>query len=177
MVDWARLVVIDVPVIELVLRGTAIYWFLFLIFRFVLRRDTGSIALADILLLVLIADGAQNAMAGGYESVSSGIVLVSTIVGWTYLVDWCAFRSPVLRRWLEPPPLPLVRNGRVLRANMRREMVTMDELSAQMRQQGVEQVADIGLAVMESDGTVSIVPVARRRTARPSKRARRSTAV
>ena len=67
---------------ELVLRGSAMYWFLFLLFRLVLRRDAGSIAIADILLLVLIADASQNAMAGGYDHVADGMVLVATIAAW-----------------------------------------------------------------------------------------------
>ena len=63
---------IHVPVFELVLRGTLVYWLLFCIFRFVLRRDVGAVGIADILLLVVIADAAQNAMAGGYQTVTEG---------------------------------------------------------------------------------------------------------
>ena len=64
--------------LELVVRGTAMYWVLFLLFRFVLRRDVGSIAIADVLLLVL-ADASQNAMAGGYETVSDGVELMAAL--------------------------------------------------------------------------------------------------
>lgn len=82
MPDWGALFSIGVQPLELVVRGTAMYWFLFLLFRFVLRRDVGSIGIADVLLLVLIADAAQNAMAGSYESITEGCLLVATIVGW-----------------------------------------------------------------------------------------------
>ena len=68
----------------LVLRGTAVYWGLFLLFRFLLRRDTGSMGIADILLLVLIADASQNAMAGGYDSIADGALVVLTIAGWSW---------------------------------------------------------------------------------------------
>ncbi|HKW83228.1 MAG TPA: DUF421 domain-containing protein, partial [Burkholderiaceae bacterium] len=74
--------------IELVVRGTLIYWFLFLLFRFVLRRDAGAVGIADILLVVLVADASQNAMAGGYETVAEGCVLIGTLIGWNYLLDW-----------------------------------------------------------------------------------------
>ena len=84
-------------------------FFFFLLFRFVLRRDVGSIAIADILLLVLIADASQNAMAGGYTTVAEGCVLVATIAGWNYLLDWASYRFRVVRRLVEAPPLPLVR--------------------------------------------------------------------
>lgn len=157
MVEWSTLFSVSVSPLELIVRGSAIYWFLFLLFRFVLRRDVGSIAIADVLLLVLIADASQNAMAGGYETVTDGFILVGTIAGWNYALDWLAFRFPALRNKLEPPPMALIRNGRLLRANLRREMVTIEELNAQLRQQGIEEHADIKLAVMESDGSVSVI--------------------
>ena len=69
---------IHVPVAELMLRGTLVYWLLFLIFRFILRRDVGAVGIADILLLVIVADAAQNAMSGGYDTFSEGAVLVLT---------------------------------------------------------------------------------------------------
>ena len=72
----AELFAITVPPWELILRGTLMYWFLFLVFRFVMRRDVGAIGVADVLLLVLIADASQNAMSGGYESVTDGAILV-----------------------------------------------------------------------------------------------------
>jgi uncharacterized membrane protein YcaP (DUF421 family) len=142
---------------ELVLRGTAMYWFLFLLFRFVLRRDVGSIAIADILLLVLIADASQNAMAGGYESVTDGMILVATIGGWNWTLDWVAFHFPFVRRLIEPRPVPLIRNGKLLPRNMRQELVSRDELASKMREQGVERWDEIKLAVMESDGQISII--------------------
>jgi len=77
---------------ELILRGSLIYWFLFFLFRFILRRDAGSVGLADILVIVLIADAAQNGMAGEYKSVSEAFVLIGTIAGWNFWIDWMSFR-------------------------------------------------------------------------------------
>jgi len=142
---------------ELVLRGSAMYWFLYLLFRFVLRRDVGSIAIADILLLVLIADASQNAMAGGYSTVAEGFVLVATIAGWSYPLDWAAYRFESIRRFIEPGPLMLVRDGRILRHNLRQELMSLDELHAKLRQQGVEDIASVKTAFMESDGQISVI--------------------
>lgn len=142
---------------ELVLRGTAVYWFLYALFRFVLRRDVGSIAIADVLLLVLIADASQNAMAGGYTSVSEGAILVATIAGWNYLLDFVGFHWPAVGRLLEAPPVVLVRDGQLQRANMRREMVTLDELQAKLREHGLEDLQEIKVARMESDGEITVI--------------------
>lgn len=142
---------------ELVLRGTAVYWFLFLMFRFVLRRDTGAVGIADILLLVIIADASQNAMAGQYTTVPEGFVLVATLLAWNVLLDWASFRWEAVRRLAEPPPLLLVDNGRVLARNLRREFVTMNELMASLRRNGVEDVRLVRRAFMESDGSFSVI--------------------
>lgn len=157
MPDIPALLELSMNPLELVVRGTLMYWFLFLLFRFVLRRDVGSIAIADVLLLVLIADASQNAMAGGYETVSDGVVLVLTIAGWNWLFDWLAFRFPGLRRLMQAKPLTLVQDGQLQRRNLRKEMISMDELMAALREQGIEKVAEVKLATMESDGQISVV--------------------
>jgi uncharacterized membrane protein YcaP (DUF421 family) len=155
--DWSALFAFSVHPLEMVLRGSAVYWFLFCLFRFVLRRDAGSVAIADIMLLVLIADAAQNAMAGGYQSLADGAVLVVTLAAWNYGLDAASYRFAAVRRVLEAPPLRLVADGHVIRANLRRELVTMQELHAALRQQGVEHLADVKSARMEADGRISVI--------------------
>lgn len=157
MPDILGLLELSMNPLELVARGTLMYWFLFLLFRFVLRRDAGSIAIADVLLLVLIADASQNAMSGGYESVSDGIVLVLTIAGWNWLIDWLAFRFSALRRMLEPRPLVLVRDGREQRRAMRKEMISQEELMAALRSEGIDKLDQVKLATMESDGAITVI--------------------
>lgn len=154
--DFAALFTFSLSPLELVVRGTAVYWFLFLLFRFVLRRDTGSIGVADVLLLVLIADASQNAMSGGYESVLDGVVLVGTIAGWNWLIDWSAYRSPRLRRWLEPPAVVLVRDGKALLRNLRKEMISREELMAKLHENGIETLDDVQMARMESGGEITV---------------------
>jgi uncharacterized membrane protein YcaP (DUF421 family) len=156
-VDWSGLFGFSVSPLELMVRGTAMYWFIFALFRLVLRRDTGSLAVADVLLLVLIADAAQNGMSGDYDSIGEGCLLVGTIAAWNVVVDWLAFRFPRLRRMLQAPPLKLVRDGRMVRANMRRELMTEDDLMAALREHGVESLAQVKLAMMESGGEISVL--------------------
>ena len=161
MPDLHALFTFGVDPLELIVRGSAVYWFLFLLIRFVMRRDAGSLGIADILLLVLIADASQNAMAGTYETVADGFVLVATLVAWNWLVDWASFRWNAVRRLAEPPPLVLVRRGRILARNLRREYVTVPELMAGLREQGVDKLADVKMARMEPDGSISVIRVQR----------------
>ncbi|GAA0765441.1 DUF421 domain-containing protein [Ideonella azotifigens] len=143
--------------LELVIRGSAMYVFLFLIFRFVLRRDVGSIAISDVLLLVLIADASQNAMAGDYKTVADGMVLVGTIVGWNWVLDWAAWHFEPVHRLLQAPPLPLVRHGRVLHRNLRKEFLTLDDLMMELRKQAVSDLAEVKHAQMEGDGQITVI--------------------
>ena len=153
----ADLFEVHVPATELLLRGTLVYWLLFLIFRFVLRRDAGGVGIADILLLVIVADAVQNAMAGGYDTFTEGAILVGTIVGWNWLLDFLSFHIPVVRRFAQPSRLPLVRRGAPQLRNMRREFITMDELQAKLRKQGIADLQDVEAAYLEGDGQISVI--------------------
>ena len=155
--NWDEIFGLTLSPWELVIRGTAMYLFLFLLFRVVIRRRVGSIGMADILILVIIADASQNAMSGEYKSVTEGAILVGTIVGWNMLIDWLNFRVPALRDWLEPAPLPLIENGRLLHRNLRQEYVTEDELKAKLREHGVDDLRQVAKAHMESDGQISVI--------------------
>lgn len=155
--DWNTLFAFTVSPLELFIRGTIIYLFLFIVFRTVLQRDIGAVGVADVLLIVLVADAAQNAMAAEYRSVSDGLVLISTILGWNLLLDFLAYRFPIMRRLLEAPEICLVRDGRIQHRNLRREFISVDELQAKLREHGIADLAEVRLACMESDGTVSVI--------------------
>jgi uncharacterized membrane protein YcaP (DUF421 family) len=153
----ADLFEVHVPILELMLRGTLVYWLLFLIFRFLLRRDVGAVGIADILLLVIVADAAQNAMSGGYDTFSEGAVLVLTIVGWNWLLDVLSFYFVPIRRFTTPGRLLLVSKGVAQRRNMRREFISMDELQEKLREQGIEKLAQVKVAYLEGDGEISVI--------------------
>jgi uncharacterized membrane protein YcaP (DUF421 family) len=148
---------IHVPVLELMLRGTLVYWLLFLIFRFLLRRDVGAVGIADILLLVIVADAAQNAMSGGYDTFAEGAILVGTIVGWNWLLDVLSFRFKAVRRFSSPGRLTLIRQGVLQRRNLRREYITLDELHEKLREQGIEELNQVKAAYLEGDGQISVI--------------------
>lgn len=155
--SWHEMFAVNVAPLELFIRGTVIYWFLFLVFRFVMRRDVGSLAVSDILLLVIIADAAQNAMAAEYKSISEGLILISTILGWNFLLDWAGWRFRWMRRFLYAPRLLLIRDGRILHENLRREMLSSDDLLNKLHQHGLEGPAQVKRAWLESDGEISVI--------------------
>jgi uncharacterized membrane protein YcaP (DUF421 family) len=169
-VDWSAVFVPSVPIAEIVLRGTIVYLVLFVFMRFLLKRQTGVIGIADLLVVVLVADAAQNAMASEYRSVTEGAVLVGTIIFWNYALDWLGYRFPAFRRFVRPTPLKLVQNGRMLRRNMEQELITEEELMSQLRQQGVDRLEEVKEAYIEGDGNVSVVTVEHDETHKPKNR-------
>ena len=156
-VDWAAVFVPALGLPEIVLRGTIMYLILFSILRFMGRRQAGHFGPADLLVIVVIADAAQNALGAEYRSIPEGALLVVTIVSWDYALDWAAWRFPALRPILKAPPLTLVENGRILRANLRAEMLSREDLMSQLREEGIDDIKKVKRARLEGDGRLSVV--------------------
>ena len=155
-IDWRAVFIPATPLAEIILRGTLVYLLLFLILR-VMRREAGALSISDLLVVVLIADAAQNAMGSQYRSVTEGAVLVATIVAWDYLLEWLGYNFSWANRLLRPSPLPLIKDGRLMRRNMRQEMITVEELLGMLRQHGVEKIEDVKKCHLEADGHISVI--------------------
>lgn len=155
-IDWETMFVPAVSLVELVLRGSAMYLGILALMR-MLNRQKGAMSTADLLVLIVVADAAQNAMAAEYRSITEGFVLVGTIFAWDFVLDALAFRYPVVRRLLNSPPLELVKDGRLQRQNMRKQMISKEDLLEQLREQGVEDLADVKQCCLESDGHFSVI--------------------
>src|SRR3954471_11146332 len=98
--DFHSLISPEVALFEIVLRGSIIYLSLFFLLRLFRSRHAGETSISDILLITLIADAVQNAMASEYRSITEGLTLALTIFFWALALDWLAFRFPFARRWL-----------------------------------------------------------------------------
>lgn len=157
-VNWQQLFKLTVPPLELIVRGSLMYLALFFLLRTILRREAGSVSVPDLLMVVLLADAAQNAIAGDYQSITDGLILVSTIVFLNYSVDRLAYQYPAFGRLVHPAPLLLIKNGQLVRKNLRREFITEEELKTQLREQGVEEISQVSCAYIEGDGRISVIP-------------------
>jgi len=157
MPDWGSMFVPTVALGEIVLRATLMYLFLFFALRFLLKREGGEINIADLLVVVAIVDGAQPAFAGDAVSITESVVFVATIVFWSYLLNWLSFRFRRLKWLTTARPVTLVKDGRFCRAAMRKALMTEEELMQQLREEGVDDVKDVRLAMLEGDGQVSVV--------------------
>lgn len=155
-VDWQAIFALKTTVFEVVVRGTIMYLVMFTLLR-VLRRQAGTIGIADLLVIVVIADAAQNGMTGDAKSVTEAVLLIVTIISWDYLFDFLGYKFKFFERVLEPKELQIIKDGKLLRKNMKSEMITYDEVMSQLRQNGVEDISEVKSCRLESDGHFSVI--------------------
>lgn len=156
-IDWHAIFVPSISIFELMIRGSLVYLALLSVLRLLPSRQLGTLGITDLLVVVLFAEAAQNAMASNYTSITEGAILVGTVIFWSYLLNWLGYKIPQFQRFMNPPPLLLVKNGRMIQRHLQRELITEEELMSKLRQQGVEFLADVKLAYMEADGRISII--------------------
>lgn len=155
-IDWDKMFTPSISLWEIIIRGTLTYWFCFLYIRF-FRRGAGQLSIADLLLITLISDASQNSMAGEYDSVTEGCLLVGVLVFWEYAINWLGFRSVFFSKIGEPDPVLLIKNGVMQRQNMKKELITANELVGMLREQGVDQVSDVKSCYIEGSGNISVI--------------------
>jgi len=155
-VDWERLFVPHDSLLEMVIRGSIMFLALFALLR-VFRRQAGALGIADLLVIVVIADAASNGLHGEGFSITESVVVVATIFAWDWFLDWLGFKSELFRRVIEPEPLKVISNGRIIRKNLASEMITEDELWSQLRLQGIDDLELVKEAHFESGGDFSVI--------------------
>jgi uncharacterized membrane protein YcaP (DUF421 family) len=143
---------------DLVLRTTAGFFLIFLLTRFVGRRELSSLEPFDLILLVVLGDLVQQGITQSDYSVTGMAIVISSISLLTVALSYVHFRVSPLRRVLEGEPVVLVENGRPIERNLRRERFTLAEVAAEARLQQVESLEDVRLAVLETNGNVSVIP-------------------
>jgi uncharacterized membrane protein YcaP (DUF421 family) len=155
-VDWSAMFTSNINVGEMVLRGS-VFLALFVMLRVIRKRQASQVGVTDLLVLVLIADAAQNAMASEYRSITDGLILVATIILWSLILDSAGYPWPAIGRFAYPPPLPLIADGRIIRQNMRKEQISEEEFLGQLREQGVDDISEVKAAYMEGDGQITVI--------------------
>jgi uncharacterized membrane protein YcaP (DUF421 family) len=155
-INWTELFVPQTSLLEIFIRGTLMFFVLFFLLRF-FRREVGGIGITDILVIVIIADAAQNGMAGEYKSITEGAFLVTVIVGWNYFLDFLAQRFGFVEKIMRPRAVALIKNGKLLRRNMQSERITLEELTSQLRQQGILDLSEVKECRLEGDGNISVI--------------------
>lgn len=150
------LFVIQIPVLEKVLRSVAVYLFLVVLLRLGGKRELAQLNTFDLVVLLLLSNTVQNAIIGSDNSLLGGLLGAAVLIGLNYLIVRLGFRHPALSRVLAGKPTVLVDNGRTLDGNLRHALISQEELTAAVRRQGARDLTDVDVAVLEANGTLTV---------------------
>jgi uncharacterized membrane protein YcaP (DUF421 family) len=154
--DWSSIIQPETPILELVLRGTAMYLAVLVLLRLMPRRSGGELGRMDLVFLLLIAEAATHSL-GGYDSIADALIVIATLMAWDYITNFLSHRFSWFERLLSAPPVQVIRDGNLLLRNMRREYLTEDELMSALRRKGFEGPEEVKAAWVESEGRIAIV--------------------
>jgi uncharacterized membrane protein YcaP (DUF421 family) len=143
--------------LEIVLRTGVIYLLVLIGIRLSGKREVGQMTPFDLTLLLLLSNSVQNAMTGPDTSLAGGVVAATTLLVLNYFVADVSGVNRRFRKYIQGEPSLLVHDGQIMEAHMAREHVSMDELERALREHGVATYQQAALAVLEVDGSISVL--------------------
>lgn len=147
-----------VPFWDIILRTVLVYAALLIGLRLAGKREIGQMTVFDLIVLLLIANAVQNAMVGPDSSLTGGILAAAVLLVLNAVLSWLLQQYPRLRKLVEGTPTLLILHGQVLNDKMRREGIDIETLETALREHGISDRKDVEMAVLEIDGTISVVP-------------------
>lgn len=155
-INFTELFRTETPIPELVLRASVLYLGILFLLRILPRRTGGELATLDLLFIVLIAEATTHSL-GGYSSITEGFIVILTLMTLNYSINFLSYHSSLVEKLISSPPLLVVKDGKLLRRNMRREFLTEEELMEHLRREGIEDIKEVKSAHVEADGQISFI--------------------
>jgi len=149
---------LSLPWWEYVIRGAVVYVFLILILRLTGKRQIGQMSPFDLVLLLVLSNAVQNSMNGGDNSITAGMILALTLVTLNWLTGFLTYQSKTAERLIEGSPQLLLHNGKIHEKALADAQLTREELMSSLRAEGYTDVSSIRAAILENDGSVSVIP-------------------
>ena len=141
---------------ELVVRATIIYFALIFIVRLTGKRQIGQLSPFDLILLLILSEGVQNAMVDDESSVTGGLIVAATLLGLNYLVGFITFKSRRAEEVIEGKPEILVLHGKLIKDVANSARITQTELESALRESGIFKIEDVKIAILENNGSVTV---------------------
>ncbi len=148
----------SLPWQEFILRGVIVYAFLILLLRVTGKRQIGQLAPFDLVLLLVLSNAVQNAMNGGDNSITGGMISAGTLVILNGLVGRLTYKNKTLERIIEGRAEVLIHNGTLYDDVMKKEKITHHELMAALRTAGCNNIEDVHCAILENTGQITVHP-------------------
>jgi uncharacterized membrane protein YcaP (DUF421 family) len=143
--------------VDIAVRGVVLFLFVYLLTRVIGRRELSSFQPFDLILLIVLGDSIQQGLTQDDYSITGAIIAVGTIAALQVATSWSAFKFPFMRRVLDGQPIVLVEDGKVIEENLRRERLTLDDLTEQARTNQIGSLDEVQWAIFEPSGTISFL--------------------
>jgi len=143
--------------VDIVFRSVMVYLFMVFAFRIFGKKELSQLSLADLVLIVLISNSVQNAMVGNNTTLWGGLTAAATLFLLNLLLGWLMYKYKGFRKIVQTEPITLIYNGKLIEDNLRSALLTTEELMAAVREHGLEGTNYVKLAILESDGNISII--------------------
>jgi uncharacterized membrane protein YcaP (DUF421 family) len=147
----------DNPWWETMLRAFVIYAGLYLLFRFLGKKQQGQMSAFDLILLLIISEAVSNGLTGGDQSLPTALICAGTLMLLSYLIDYASFKSKIFEKLLEGEPQLIINNGVVNKKVQNAAHISNDELAEILRDHGVDHIEMVKVAVLETNGKVSVI--------------------
>lgn len=153
-----ELFLLSAPWWHFVLRACVVYVLVMVLVRVSGKRAVGQFTPFDLVLLILIGNAVQNGINGGDNSLTGAAIMATTLIALNYVVAWQTSRNRRVERWVEGEPVVLARDGKVFRQVLRRELVSHDDFAEALRMNNIDDIGDVRLALLETNGRISVIP-------------------
>jgi uncharacterized membrane protein YcaP (DUF421 family) len=145
------------PFLDVILRSTAVYFFMMIALRIFGKKELSQLNTADVILILLISNSVQNAMVGNDTSLYGGLAAATVLFAINYILKKLMFKYKKFSDFIQEKPEILIHNGTLEFKTLSKLNITSDELREAMREHGVENFKDVKLAMLEIDGNISVI--------------------
>lgn len=144
-------------ILDVVIRSSVVYGLLIIVFRLAGKRHVAQLSLIDFILILLVSNAVQNAMVGEDTSLAGGIVAALTLVAINVMLTKLTVNNKTINKIVEGEPKLLLRDGNVLKNVLSKENLTIQELEEAVRKAGHNNLSEVTLAILETDGSISVI--------------------
>jgi len=143
--------------LDIIFRSAAVYFFVFIAIRITGKKEISQLSIVDFVLVILVSNAVQNSMVGPDTSLVGGLVAAAVLFLIDYAIKFITYRNRKAKRWLEGLPVLLVYKGKRMDKNLANEKISNDELDAAIRAHGVAHISQVDMAVLETNGLISVI--------------------
>lgn len=145
------------PFLLIALRSVAVYFFIIIAIRIFGKKELSQLSVTDLVFILLISNSVQNAMVGPDNSLLGGLTAAAALFIFNFILKQISYRDKRFNQLIQGSPVILIHDGKLVQENLNKVKITQDELEIAIREHGVKSVEDVNLAILETDGNISIL--------------------